>query len=98
MKTYKEILNEGLPPHLQDKFGDKSGSSVKDVTPSFAPDKYITVYGMYRDDAIKVMRKEKIKFISTGSSSGKFRFNDEKIFNKALNAFKQSNIKVADAE
>lgn len=97
MKTFKQIL-EALPPHLQGKFSDKMGATIKDVTPSFEPNKFITVYGVYRKTASDIMKKEKIKFSSGGSSSNKFSFSDPKMYTKALDAFEKEGIKIADKE
>jgi hypothetical protein len=95
MKTFKEIV-ESLPPHLQGKFSDKVNVSVNDKTPSFTHDKEIVVYTKFRKEAIDSMKKEKIRFNSTGTSSGRFTFSDDKMFLKALDILNKAGIKIAD--
>ena len=72
--------------------------TVKDVTPSMKPDKSITVYGIYRKDAARLLKNGEIRFSSHGTSSNKFSFQDPTMFNKALDAFKKVGIKIADKE
>jgi len=84
MKTFKE-LKEAL------------SFSSSDKTPSFKSYS-ITIPTIKRSEAVSLLKKEKIRYTSRGSSSGEFIFNDAKQAQKALEIFNGADIKIMDSD
>jgi hypothetical protein len=94
MKTYREFIDEALPPHLQ-KIVNKAGDvNVIDRTPSFKKDIGITVPRNQHKNVSAILKKNKIRHSSKGSGSGSFSFVDDKLARKAISLIKNAGIKI----